>query len=129
MGQSIMERVAEAKSLVPAITPDELAAIMHRDDVLVVDVRDDNEVAKSGKIKGAVHVSRGTLEFCADETSPFHKPFFSRDKIIVLYCQSGGRGSLSAKAILDLGFGEVRNLDGGFKGWLENGGAVDKSTA
>ncbi len=127
MSQTIMERVAEAKSLVPAITPDELAAIMHRDDVLVVDVRDDNEVAVTGKIEGAVHVSRGMLEFRADETSPFYNPLFSRDKTIVLYCQSGGRGALSAKTLLDLGFGEVRSL--GFKEWVENGGAVEKPGA
>ncbi len=36
MSQTIMERVAEAKRLVQAITAGELAAIMHRDDVLVV---------------------------------------------------------------------------------------------
>ena len=129
MSQSIMERVAEAKRLVPAITPDELASIMHRDDVLVVDVRDHDEVAESGKIEGAVHVTRGKLEFCADDASPFHKPVFSRDKTVVLYCQSGGRGSLSAKAMLDLGYGAVRNLDGGFKAWVENGGAVEKASA
>ncbi len=70
MVQTIMERVAEAKGLVQAITADELAAIKHRDDVLVVDVRDHDEVAASGVIEGAVHVTRGKLEFCADETSP-----------------------------------------------------------
>ncbi len=126
MSQTIMERVAEAKSMVQAITPDELAAIKHRDDVLVVDVRDHDEVAESGTVEGAVHVTRGKLEFCADETSPFHKPIFSTNKTVVLYCQSGGRGSLCAKALLDLGYGEVRNLDGGFKAWVENGGAVEK---
>ncbi len=127
MSQSIMQRVAEAKSLVPAITPDELVAIMHRDDVLVVDVRDHDEVAESGKIDGAVHVTRGMLEFRADETSPFHNLLFSMDKTIVLYCQSGGRAALSGKALLDLGYGEVRSL--GFKEWVENGGAVEKPCA
>ena len=126
MSLTIMERVAEAKSLVAAITPDELAAIAHRDDVLVVDVRDHDEVAVTGIIEGAVHVTRGKLEFCADPASPFHKPIFSTDKTVVLYCQSGGRGSLCAKALLDLGYAEVRNLDGGFKAWVEYGGAVEK---
>ena len=127
MSQTIMERVAEAKSLVPAITPGELAAIIHRDDVLVVDVRDHNEVAESGMVEGAVHVTRGMLEFRADETSPFHDPIFSPDKTVVLSCQSGGRASLCAKALLDLGFGDLRYL--GFKEWTENGGAVEKPGA
>lgn len=128
MNKSIMERVAEAKSLVPAITPDELAAIMHRDDVLIVDVRDHNEVAETGLIKGAVHVTRGMLEFRADETTPLHNPLFSRRKTIVLYCGTGGRAALSGKALIDLGYGEVRNL-GSFEGWVENGGATEKPGA
>ena len=127
MSQTIMERVAEAKSLVQAITAEELAEIVHRDEVLVVGVRDHDEVAASGMVEGAVHVTRGKLEFSADETSPFHKPIFSTDKTVVLYCQSGGRGSLCAKAMLELGYPEVRNLDGGFKAWVENGGAVTKA--
>ena len=125
MGQTIMERVAEAKSLVPAITAGELAAIIQRDDVLVVDVRDHDEVAESGMVEGAVHVTRGMLEFRADKTSPFHDPIFSPDKTVVLYCQSGGRASLCAKALLDLVFGELRYL--GFKEWAESGGAVVKA--
>jgi len=124
MSQTIMERVAEAKSLVPAITPGALSAIIQRDDVLVVDVRDHNEVAESGMVEGAVHVTRGMLEFRADKTSPFHDPIFSSDKTVILYCQSGGRPSLCAKALLDLGFGDLRYL--GFKEWTENGGAVVK---
>ena len=125
MSQTIMERVAEAKSLVPAITAGELAAIKHRDDVLVVDVRDHDEVAEGGMVEGAIHVTRGMLEFRADKTSPFHDPMFSPDKTIVLYCQSGGRASLCAKALLDLGFVDLRYL--GFKDWAENGGAVEKT--
>lgn len=124
MAQSIMERVAEAKALVPAITPQQAAAIIHRDDVLVVDVRDHNEVAESGKVAGAVHATRGMLEFHADETTPFHNPAFAKHKTILLYCASGGRAALCGKALLDLGYESVRNL-GGFKGWVENEGAVE----
>jgi rhodanese-related sulfurtransferase len=39
---------------------------------LVVDVRDAPEVEKSGKVAGAVNVSRGMLEFRADPESPYH---------------------------------------------------------
>ena len=38
---------------------------------LVVDVRDASEVEKSGKVAGALHVSRGMLEFRADPESPY----------------------------------------------------------
>jgi rhodanese-related sulfurtransferase len=44
---------------------------------------------------------------------------------VLLYCASGGRSALAGKTLKDLGYNDVRNL-GGFKDWLESGGAVDK---
>ena len=80
MSNSIMDRVAEAKAVVPSITPDEVGSLAGRDDVLIVDVRDDNEVAATGKVEGAIHVSRGMLEFRADETTPLHNEAFTKEK-------------------------------------------------
>ncbi len=125
MGKPIMDQVAEAKAVVPDISPDDVKAIMGRDDVLIVDVRDDAEVASTGKVRGALHVSRGMLEFRADETTPYHNEAFSKDKTIVLYCASGGRSALCGKALLDLGYQDVKNL-GGFPAWVESGGDVEE---
>jgi rhodanese-related sulfurtransferase len=123
MSASIMDLVAQAKQAVPAITPDELQGIMDRDDVLIVDVRDHPEVAETGSIPGAIHVTRGMLEFRADEATPFHDKNFSKDKTIVVMCASGGRAALCGKALMDLGYTDVRNL-GGFSDWTNSGGAV-----
>ena len=125
MSKSIMELVAAAKAVVPEIGPEDAAAIIGRDNVLVVDVRDDGEVAQSGKIEGALHVSRGMLEFRADAATPYHDPAFTKDKTIILYCASGGRAALAGKALLDLGYADVRNL-GGFQAWAEAGGAIER---
>ncbi len=124
MSKPIMDLAAAAKQAVPAITPEEVKPLLDRDDVLIVDVRDDNEFAESGNVKGAVHVSRGMLEFRADETTPFHNEAFAKDKTIIVYCASGGRSALGGTALLDLGYGDVRKL-GAFKDWVEVGGAVD----
>jgi rhodanese-related sulfurtransferase len=92
---------------------------------LVVDLRDGTEVAASGKVAGAVHVSRGLLEFKADPESPTHDKNFTRDKTVILYCGSGGRAALAGKLLKDFGYDKVYNL-GGFKDWAEAGGKVDK---
>ena len=68
---SIMEQVAAAKAVVPAISPQEAAQLQAKG-ALIVDVRDAPELQASGKVKGAVHVSRGMLEFKADPQSPYH---------------------------------------------------------
>jgi rhodanese-related sulfurtransferase len=92
---------------------------------LVVDVRDAPEVEKSGKIAGAVHVSRGMLEFRADPESPAHDKNFAKDKNVILYCASGGRSALAGKLLKDMGYAHVYNV-GGFKDWADSGGAVEK---
>ena len=48
------------------------------------DVRDTLEVEKSGKIAGAVNVSRGLLEFRGDPDSPSHDKSFAKETIRVL---------------------------------------------
>lgn len=120
MAKSIMDIVKAAKEAVPAITPEEAEKLRGNPKVLFVDVRDAEEVAKSGKIAGAINVSRGMLEFRADENTPYHDKNFAKDKTVILYCASGGRSALSGRALQELGYGDVRNL-GAFKDWAEKG--------
>ena len=91
---------------------------------LVLDIRDSAEIAASGKVKGAVAVGRGLLEFKADPTAPSHDPQFRPDRPVILYCASGGRASLAGKTLKDMGYADVRNL-GGFAGWKAAGGEVE----
>jgi rhodanese-related sulfurtransferase len=106
--------LAEANAAVPRLDPAEVRNRMNRADILIVDVRDAPELASGGKLKGAVHVSRGMLEFRADPDSPYHDPAFQRDKTLLVYCASGGRSALSGKTLKDLGYQSVFNA-GGFK--------------
>ena len=108
----------------PKITPAKAQDLMAAGNTLVVDVRDAPEVEKSGKIAGAVHISRGMLEFRADPESPYHDKTFAKYKTVVLYCASGGRSALSGKVLKDMGYAEVYNL-GALKDWVESGGAVE----
>jgi rhodanese-related sulfurtransferase len=123
MATTLKDMMAAANAAVPKVTPEEARALMAQG-ALVVDVRDAPEVEKTGKVAGALHVSRGMLEFRADPGSPYHGKTFSKDKTIIVYCASGGRSALSGKTLKDLGYGDVRNL-GAFKDWAESGGAVD----
>lgn len=125
MATSVKEMMEAARAVVGTITPQELAGRLGSGDVLVVDVRDGTEVQASGKVAGALHVQRGLLEFKADPDSPAFDKAFDRNKTVVVYCASGGRSLLAGKTLVDLGYTDVRNL-GGFKGWVDSGGAIDK---
>jgi rhodanese-related sulfurtransferase len=124
MSTGIKEMMDAANTLVPRITPQEAQAMIAKGDVLVVDVRDPSEVAASGKVAGAVNISRGMLEFRADPKSPYHDPRLDRSKTMILYCASGGRSALGGKILKDMGYEKVFNL-GGFKDWAAAGGAVE----
>src|SRR5437763_12009528 len=128
MATSVKQMLETANAAVPRITPAQARDMIAKGDTLVVDVRDGIEVAQSGKVAGAVHASRGLLEFKADPESPYHDKNFSRDKTLIVYCASGGRSALSGKVLKDMGYERVYNL-GAFKDWAEGGGAVDKPTS
>src|SRR6202171_5326817 len=127
MALSVKQMMEAANAVVPKITPAQAREMIGKGNTLVVDVRDAPEVQNSGKVAGAVHVSRGMLEFRADPESPYHDKNFNRDKTLILYCASGGRSALSGKVLKDMGYGQVYNL-GAFKDWAESGGAVEKPT-
>ncbi|MFO1090986.1 MAG: rhodanese-like domain-containing protein [Hyphomicrobiales bacterium] len=124
MPLTVKDMLAAANAAVEKITPDKARALMN-EGALVVDVREVPEVKTSGKIAGAHHVSRGMLEFRADDTMPTHDASFRKDRPIVLYCASGGRAALAGKVLKDMGYTRVYNL-GGFKDWIEAGGEIDR---
>ena len=122
MATSVKQMLEAANAAVPKITPDQASEMIKKGDTLVVDVRDAPEVAASGKVAGAVNVSRGMLEFRADPESPYHDKNFDKGKTVILYCASGGRSALAGKVLKDMGYDKVYNV-GGFKEWT---GAVEK---
>ncbi|WP_439611633.1 rhodanese-like domain-containing protein [Reyranella sp.] len=126
MPTSVKQMMEAANAVVPKITPAEAKDMIAKGNTLVVDVRDAAEVANSGKVANAVNVSRGMLEFRADPDSPYHDKAFDKSRTVIVYCASGGRAALSGKVLKDFGFANVFNL-GGFKDWVESGGAVDKA--
>ncbi|WP_230532143.1 rhodanese-like domain-containing protein [Microvirga roseola] len=120
MPRNVKDMLAEANSAVPKLSPAEAAERMRSGDVLVVDVRDPTEVQQTGRIKGALNVSRGMLEFRADPESQYHNPAFQKDKTVLLHCASGGRSALAGQTLQDMGYTAVFNI-GGFKDLAEAG--------
>lgn len=124
--KTVKDMLAAADAAVPRITPDEAKKLVGRADVLFLDVREPNEVATTGKVPGALAIPRGLVEFRADPASAVHDAQFDRAKTVVAYCASGGRSALVGQTLKEMGYTNVRNL-GGFKGWLDAGGEIEKA--
>lgn len=86
---------------------------------LLIDIREPGEFGR-GHLPGAVHLPRGLLEF---EILPAiqHAGFDGNpeDCELVLYCGTGGRSALAAKSLTDMGFRNVKSMDGGIVAWAE----------
>jgi rhodanese-related sulfurtransferase len=92
-----------------------------RDADVLVDVREADEFA-AGHLGGAVHISRGMLEF-KFSASPALQP---RDLKVLLYCKTSGRAALAAAVLQEMGYLSVRSLAGGFDAWVAAGKPVAK---
>src|SRR5499433_2757148 len=118
--KTLKDMLAEARQVVPEEGPADLARrLAAGEKVAVIDVRDPDEY-RDGHLEVASNISRGFLEFrvgsaVTDQTTP-----------VVLYCQTGLRSMLAAKALRDLGYQNVINLQGGFQKWAQSGLPVVK---
>lgn len=112
--------VREAMAAVENLSPAQVSAELAQGAVLV-DLRDAEERQQHGAIPGAVHVSRGLLEFKADPDHPYHVAALQPDARIILHCASGGRSALAAQTLRDMGYGDVAHLEGGFNAWRDAG--------
>ena len=119
--KKVWSMVEEAKKGLENLSAEELKAEIEAGDAVVVDIRDHRELYLKGKIPGAVHAPRGMLEFWVDPASEYYRDVFEPYKRYVLYCAGGGRSALAAKAMKDMGYGDVAHLEPGFGGWESAG--------
>jgi rhodanese-related sulfurtransferase len=112
--------VVQAKQSVQEISVEQAVAAIQTCDVLI-DVREADEYA-AGHLPGAVHMSRGMLEFKMAGNPKMQ----SRDLNILLYCKTSGRAALSAKSLADMGYTHVQSIAGGVDAWVAAGHEVYK---
>ena len=110
--------VQDAKLHVQEVPLDLAEKAIQQADVLI-DVREAEEYM-AGHIPGAVHMSRGVLEFKLSGTPALA----ARDTRIVLYCKTSGRAALAAYALQSMGYLNVQSIAGGFDAWMAAGKSV-----
>jgi rhodanese-related sulfurtransferase len=123
--KKVWSMVEEAKKDLENLSAEQLKAEIDTGDAVVVDIRDHRELYLKGKIPGAVHAPRGMLEFWIDPASEYYRDVFEPSRRYVLYCAGGGRSALAAKAMKEMGYGDVAHLEPGFGGWESAGYEIE----
>ena len=122
----IFAEVEKIKQDLENLSIDELKdEISINPDILLIDIREIQELVELGTIPGAVHVARGMMEFWASPASPYHRDYFREDARIVAFCAGGGRSAYAARDLKTMGFKNVAHLEPGFNGWSKSGGAIE----
>jgi phage shock protein E len=86
---------------------------------ILVDVRTAEEYTE-GHLVGALNIDYFSATFSEDIGKlGFETP-------VLVYCRSGNRSGKSMKIMYDMGFKEVKNLIGGYKGWVSENNSVIK---
>ena len=119
--ESPEQMVAAAKEVITEIPVEDFKNIYTRDDIYIIDVRTAAE-HNEGAVPGAVNIPRGVLEFRIGleeswKTAGKNPP--EKGDPVIVYCSSGSRGALSAKALMQLGYENVRSVKGGWGAWNE----------
>ena len=138
--QKAWDLAAEADAAVETVTVEELRAELAAEredgdenedggagegDLVVLDVRDIREAWIEGGIPGAKHAPRGMIEWWADPSTEYYKPFFHPSNRYVVYCNEAGRSALVARVLGEMGYDDVAHLEGGFTAWQEQGGETE----
>ena len=116
--KSGMDLINEAKQRIREVSPQDVQQ-MQRDgaDVVYLDVREPNEW-NLGRVPGAMHIPRGTLETKVEQMVP-------RDREVVIYCAGGNRSALAADTLQQMGYDKVSSMAGGWRDWVQSGGTVE----
>ncbi len=126
--KNFVQLINEANEQITTVSVDDLKSLIDDPKLILVDVQTKEAVEESGMIQNAVHANRGFLEFYFDQRAdnPFKKIDVKSDSKIIIYCGAGGQGALATKTLMDMGFADVSNLEGGSGAWVEAGNTLTK---
>ena len=124
--KNIFEHTEAQKADIENLSVEQLKQEMASNpDLLLLDIREVQELVDLGTIPGAIHCARGMMEFWASPSSPYYREYFQEHRRTVLFCAGGGRSVLATLALRDMGFTNVAHLEAGFSGWQKSGEEIE----
>jgi len=100
---------------IKTISAEEALKLSNEDACTLIDIREKEELDKTGRIEKSNHIPRGMLEFWLDPEGPYFKSGkIDMNKEMVLFCAGGLRSALAVKSLKEMGFEKVSHIDGGF---------------
>ena len=113
--KSLQTLISEAMKEIKTINADEAYKMVEENNCNLIDIREINELEKTGKVENSNHIPRGMLEIFLDPNSVFFQNGkLDKDKEMVLFCAGGVRSALAVKSLKEMGYDKISHIDGGF---------------
>ncbi len=109
-----------------SVSGKEALALVDRDDVVLVDLRDAAERERHGVIPGSVHAPYPELEENLGSGGLLHVLAEATGKRLVFYCAFGERSALAVQSAHERGLENSCHIRGGIDAWAKTGGQLDR---
>jgi rhodanese-related sulfurtransferase len=114
--------LAGARGRIGRLTPAEAWSAAAAGTALILDIRSSEARAAQGVVPGSTHVPRTVLEWRLDPGSPWCNPHLAgSSRRLVVLCDHGLSSSLAAAALVDLGYPDAADVEGGVAAWRAAG--------
>ncbi|OAI19055.1 rhodanese-like domain-containing protein [Methylomonas koyamae] len=118
--KTLMDFVKQAKAQIQEVEVSEVIALLENG-YQILDVREPEEFS-SGSIESALNIPRGILEPAADREYTGHREeLMDRAKKWLVICASSGRSAMATVVLQEMGFQNVKNINGGMNAWKAAG--------
>jgi rhodanese-related sulfurtransferase len=102
--------IKRALSGTQTVTPAQAVQLINKEDALILDIREDNELAQ-GSIRGSKHYALSVLKQRLNELKQY------ADKPVIAYCKMGNRSNEACNILRQNNFTNVVSLKGGIEAW------------
>ena len=123
MATSFIQMAEKAMAEVDGISAEQAQQRLKEDsNALLIDVRDAADIPSTGVPAGGANISLGMLPIRADRELPqewLDTRLQDRSCQIITTCFAGMMSAIGAKLLKDMGFTNVRYMEGGMDAWKE----------
>ena len=117
--ERFLKLAADARTRTWEVSLPDIPGALEQPNAILIDVREDDEW-REGHARGALHLSRGIIEFEIQEHAP------DLNTPLILCCGRGRRSALVADNLQKMGYNNVVVVEGGFEAWEASGLPVER---
>ena len=128
-GGGVEALLALARARIERVDPPAAWHAASHGDVVLVDIRCDDDRRRTAVVPGSFHIPRTVLEWRLDPSGAWRNPHVPPDRSLLLICSDGFSSSLAAASLVDLGLPRSGDVIGGFTAWQRAGLPVRDAAA